>query len=143
VLTLKTVCEVQSRNPTDPAIVDEIILDRKAKQEFLARDAWILFQKLATDELQRSNVSASASQKQFKKVAELMLNGPTEIDNVGKILRENSTALISSRDIGAWNAEAGICHPFDPFEVDPFNGTMSASGSAVTAVFRDLVAPST
>ena len=67
VLTLKTVCEVQSRNPTDPAIVDEIILDRKAKQEFLARDAWILFQKLATDELQRSNVSASASQKQFKK----------------------------------------------------------------------------
>jgi hypothetical protein len=91
VLTLKTVCEaLQSRNPTDPAIVDEIIHDRKAKQEFLARDAWLEFQKLATYELQRSNVSASASQEKFKKVAELMLNGPTEIDNVGKILRERT-----------------------------------------------------
>ena len=135
VLTLQTVCHaLRFRNPTDLGVVKEVIDGIKVKQEFLARDAWAKFQELAMEKLLRSNVSASESKVKFKQVAELMLKGPTAIDNVGKILREASTVIVSSKDIGAWNAEAGIYHPFD---VDPFNGTIAPSGSAITAVFRD------
>jgi hypothetical protein len=71
-------------------------------------------------------------------MAEHLLRGTSWISEVTSILDEPDGSLhITSDDIGLWNADA---HDDHPFQIDPFDETMSLTGNAISAVLRRAAA---
>jgi hypothetical protein len=112
VLTLQSVCKaLREERPTDIVVVHETINKIQTVQKDAAEDAWNRFQEMALGKLGRGDISSS--RQKFKDMATLLLKGPTKISIVTRILEDyDELVMIFEKDIGLWNADAHMNHPF-------------------------------
>jgi hypothetical protein len=130
VLTLETVCEATNEGPGDDvAFVEATIKKEQENEEKLALDGWKAFCSSMVGKLNRR---ADAGLKQ---AAILLMEGPKLIDDIVTLFTEESdTMLLTAKDIGLSNADAG----YHPLAIDPFEVTVSLSGKAMERVFEKM-----
>ena len=127
VLTLKKVCEaIRKEHPTDISIVEATIENEKRKEEkWAARGWWSFCSSLA------EKFGAPVSNENLKQAVERLLEGPQDkLQIIGILSKGSKDIVLSERDIGLFNADAG----YHPLAFDPFESTISLSGSAIKAV---------
>jgi hypothetical protein len=128
VLTLRQVCEAIKKGPPgDVAFAEATIEKEQEKEAARALSGWSVFCSSLVERLGRR------ADEELKEAVELLLTGPQQFDNIINTLsRETDTVLLTSRDLGLFNADAG----FHPLAIDPFETTLSLSGKAIKTVSR-------
>ena len=126
VLTLQRVCEaIREGQPGDLSEVKATIKREQISEEKWAARGWWSFCCKVADKL-----GTPVSNENLKQAVELLLEGPQDKLLIIGILSRGSGVKLNERDIGLFNADAG----FHPFAIDPFQSTLSLSGTAIKTV---------
>ena len=127
VYTLQKVCKaLRNGHPTDVSTVAATIERELRKEQQWAARGWYSFCCSLSVKF-----GTPVSNKNLKQVVELLLEGPqNKLTVIGILSLGSNDVMLTERELGLFNADAG----FHPFNIDPFESTLSLSGTAITAV---------